>query len=166
MEIANTAHKLAKSITTGIVLLDTDGEIAAELEIDETGRHNGNKHPMELIKDAMSSGNSSISHRDIQLPEPASPFKLPFENTVQFGWMHTKIRAINLLLNPNDLQALVNQAAIALERSLLLVESRRQAVEIKAAYDTLEATYDQTLASLISALDARDQETEGQTACQ
>lgn len=63
--------------------------------------------------------------------------------------------------NPNDLQALVNQAAIALERSLLLVESRRQAVEIKAAYDTLEATYDQTLASLISALDARDQETEG-----
>jgi putative nucleotidyltransferase with HDIG domain len=63
--------------------------------------------------------------------------------------------------NPNDLQALVNQAAIALERSLLLVESRRQAKEIKAAYDTLEATYDQTLASLTSALDARDRETEG-----
>lgn len=63
--------------------------------------------------------------------------------------------------NPNDLQALVNQAAIALERSLLLVESRRQAAEIKAAYDMLEATYDQTLASLTSALDARDRETEG-----
>jgi putative nucleotidyltransferase with HDIG domain len=59
------------------------------------------------------------------------------------------------------LQALVNQAAIALERSLLLVESRRQAIEIKAAYDKLESTYDQTLASLMSALDARDRETEG-----
>jgi putative nucleotidyltransferase with HDIG domain len=63
--------------------------------------------------------------------------------------------------NPSDLQALVNQAAIALERSLLLAESRRQAIEIKAAYDKLEATYDQTLASLMSALDARDRETEG-----
>ena len=63
--------------------------------------------------------------------------------------------------NPNDLQALVNQTAIALERSVLLVESRRQATEIKAAYDMLEATYDQTLAALMSALDARDRETEG-----
>ena len=61
----------------------------------------------------------------------------------------------------NDLQALINQAAIALERSLLLVESRRQALEIKNAFDMLEATYDQTLASLTSALDARDRETEG-----
>jgi putative nucleotidyltransferase with HDIG domain len=59
------------------------------------------------------------------------------------------------------MQALVNQAAIALERSMLLAESRRQAIEIKAAYDTLEETYDQTLASLTSALDARDRETEG-----
>ncbi|HRQ23195.1 MAG TPA: HD domain-containing protein, partial [Anaerolineales bacterium] len=33
--------------------------------------------------------------------------------------------------------------------------------EIKTAYDMLESTYDQTLASLISALDARDRETEG-----
>ncbi len=63
--------------------------------------------------------------------------------------------------NPNDLQALVSQTAIALERSLLLVESQRQAVEIKAAYDKLESTYDQTLAALMSALDARDRETEG-----
>jgi HD-GYP domain-containing protein (c-di-GMP phosphodiesterase class II) len=41
------------------------------------------------------------------------------------------------------------------------VESRRQAKEIKAAYDMLEDTYDQTLAALMSALDARDRETEG-----
>jgi putative nucleotidyltransferase with HDIG domain len=63
--------------------------------------------------------------------------------------------------NPNDLQALVNQTAIALERSVLLVESRRQAAEIKISYDKLETTYDQTLAALMSALDARDRETEG-----
>ena len=44
---------------------------------------------------------------------------------------------------------------------MLLVESRLQAAEIKAAYDKLETTYDQTLAALMSALDARDRETEG-----
>ena len=161
VDIANTAHKLAKSITTGIVLLDTDGEIAAELEIDETGRHNGDKHPMELIKDAMSSGQLIYFSQGHSVTRTCLPIQTPIR---KYGavWMDAHEDQGNKpAANPNDLQALVNQAAIALERSLLLVESRRQAVEIKAAYDTLEATYDQTLASLISALDARDQETEG-----
>jgi putative nucleotidyltransferase with HDIG domain len=60
-----------------------------------------------------------------------------------------------------NLQTLANQAAIALERSILLVESRKQASEIEAAYEELEFTYDHTLAALMSALDARDRETEG-----
>ena len=161
VDIANTAHKLAKSITTGIVLLDTDGEIAAELEIDETGRHNGNKHPMELIKDAMNSGQLIYFSQGHSVTRTCLPIQTPIR---KYGavWMDAHEDQGNKpAANPNDLQALVNQAAIALERSLLLVESRRQAVEIKAAYDTLEATYDQTLASLISALDARDRETEG-----
>jgi HD-GYP domain-containing protein (c-di-GMP phosphodiesterase class II) len=63
--------------------------------------------------------------------------------------------------SPADLQTLTNQAAIALERAILLVESRRQAEEIKAAYRELELAYDRTLAALMSALDARDRETEG-----
>jgi len=63
--------------------------------------------------------------------------------------------------SPADLQTLANQAAIALERAILLVESRRQAQEIEAAYRELELAYDRTLAALMSALDARDRETEG-----
>jgi putative nucleotidyltransferase with HDIG domain len=59
------------------------------------------------------------------------------------------------------LQTLTNQAALALERAILLVESRRQAQEIEAAYRELELAYDRTLAALMSALDARDRETEG-----
>src|SRR5262249_1802625 len=55
------------------------------------------------------------------------------------------------------LQTLANQ----LERAILLSESRHQAGEIAAAYKELELTYDRTLASLMSALDARDRETEG-----
>ena len=161
VEIANTAHKLAKSITTGIVLLNTEGEIEAELEIDETGQHTGTNHPMDLIKDAMNSGQLIYFSQGHSVTRTCLPIQTPIR---KYGavWMDAHEDQGNKpATNPNDLQALVNQAAIALERSLLLVESRRQAVEIKAAYDTLEATYDQTLASLISALDARDRETEG-----
>jgi putative nucleotidyltransferase with HDIG domain len=89
---------------------------------------------------------------------------LPIQTSIRkYGalWIHIREDQANKPVNPADLQTLVNQAAIALERSLLLVESRRQAREIKAAYDTLEATYDQTLAALMTALDARDRETEG-----
>ncbi len=161
MEIANTAHKLTKSITTGIVLLNTEGKIEAELGIDETGRRHGTNHPMELIKDAMNSGQLIYFSQGQSVTRTCLPIQTPFR---KYGavWIDAHEDQGNKpAANPNDLQALVNQAAIALERSLLLVESRRQAVEIKAAYDTLEATYDQTLAALISALDARDRETEG-----
>jgi putative nucleotidyltransferase with HDIG domain len=60
-----------------------------------------------------------------------------------------------------NIHALANQAAVTLERSILLSESRRQAQQIEAAYEELQATYDQTLYALMSALDARDRETEG-----
>jgi HD-GYP domain-containing protein (c-di-GMP phosphodiesterase class II) len=60
-----------------------------------------------------------------------------------------------------NLQTLANQAAIALERSILLLESRQQAKQIESAYAELEITYDRTLTSLMSALDARDRQTEG-----
>jgi putative nucleotidyltransferase with HDIG domain len=60
-----------------------------------------------------------------------------------------------------NMQTLANQAAIALERSILLSESRQQAKQLEAAYAELEITYDRTLTALMSALDARDRETEG-----
>jgi putative nucleotidyltransferase with HDIG domain len=60
-----------------------------------------------------------------------------------------------------NMQTLANQAAIALERSILLSESRQQAKQIESAYAELEVTYDRTLTALMSALDARDRETEG-----
>jgi HD-GYP domain-containing protein (c-di-GMP phosphodiesterase class II) len=61
----------------------------------------------------------------------------------------------------DNLHTLANQAAIALDRSRLLVVTRKQAEEIESAYHALETTYDQTLIALSSALDARDRETEG-----
>ena len=160
-DIAQTAHKLAKSTTTGIVLLNLDGTIATEVEINSMGIRNSSEHPMEIIKDVMNSGQLIYLSRGQSMMRACLPIQTPIR---KYGalWMDIpEDQGHKHPAHPNDLQALVNQTAIALERSLLLVESRRQAIEIKAAYDTLESTYDQTLAALMSALDARDRETEG-----
>jgi putative nucleotidyltransferase with HDIG domain len=161
VDIAQTAYKLAKSIATGIVLMDGNENIAAEVRVDATGISSGTSHPMELIKDAMNSGQLIYFSQGQSAIRICLPIQTPIRKYGAIWLDIPEDQGMNSATNPNDLQALVNQAAIALERSLLLVESRRQAVEIKAAYDTLENTYDQTLASLISALDARDRETEG-----
>ncbi|MBL8050005.1 MAG: GAF domain-containing protein [Anaerolineales bacterium] len=160
-DIAQTAHKLSRSTTTGIVLLNVDESIVAEVKIDANGLQHGSRHPMKLIKDAMNAGQLIYFSQGQSGIRSCIPIKTPIRN---YGaiWMESPDdQTNNPATNPNDMQALVNQAAIALERSMLLAESRRQAVEIKAAYDMLESTYDQTLASLTSALDARDRETEG-----
>ncbi|MCE9646391.1 MAG: GAF domain-containing protein [Chloroflexi bacterium] len=156
-DIAQTAHKLTKSVSTGIILLDREGKITAQVEIDSNGNGHRNKPPMDLINETFSSG--QLIH--ISLGQSITRTCLPIQTPVQkYGaiWMDVPEDQSH---NPGDLLALVNQAAIALERSLLLVESRRQAAEIRAAYEKLEETYDQTLAALMSALDARDRETEG-----
>jgi HD-GYP domain-containing protein (c-di-GMP phosphodiesterase class II)/putative methionine-R-sulfoxide reductase with GAF domain len=159
-DIAQTAHKLGKNFTTGIVLLDSENEVIAKVKIDEDGSIVNSEHPMQLIQNTMNSGQMI----EFSLGESILRTFMPIQTSVRrYGviWMDTHEESAKPAASSNDLQALINQAAIALERSLLLVESRRQAMEIKSAYDMLEATYDQTLASLTSALDARDRETEG-----
>jgi putative nucleotidyltransferase with HDIG domain len=161
LDIAQTAHKIAKSSTTGIILLGLEGHIAAEAQINSTGAHTGVKHPMGIIKNVMESGQLIYLSQGNSMTRACLPIQTPI---LKYGilWMDIpEDQGHKSIANPNDLQALVNQTAIALERSVLLVESRRQATEIKSAYDTLEETYDQTLAALMSALDARDRETEG-----
>jgi len=168
-DIAQTVHKQAKSILTGIVLMSENKQILAELMIDSSGQRTGSEQPMSLVNETIDSGQIIYFSQGNSL-RTCLPIKTPIRN---YGalWMDVPeefIRSVShrhdellSLVNSQETETLVNQAAIALERSLLLVESRRQAVEIKEAYDMLEVTYDRTLASLTSALDARDRETEG-----
>jgi HD-GYP domain-containing protein (c-di-GMP phosphodiesterase class II)/putative methionine-R-sulfoxide reductase with GAF domain len=158
--IAQTAHKLAKGSTTGIVLFTPDGKTEAEVEVGETGAHSGSHHPLEMIQQVMQTGealykSSNQDHIQIYLPIQT--------HLRQYGvlWLNIPEGRGAATSNPADLQTLANQAAIALERSRLLVEWRSQAEELKVAYAELELTYDRTLAALMSSLDARDRETEG-----
>ena len=154
--IAQVAHKVTNSTRTGIVLMTREGEIEAEVEIDVKGLHTHPEHPMETIDQAIETGQSIIVSM-----ENGSLVCYPLltrGRTYGALWMNIpESRGQNFA----NLQTLANQAAIALERSILLSESRQQAKQIEAAYEELEITYDQTLTSLMSALDARDHETEG-----
>ena len=154
--IAQVAHKVTNSKETGIVLMTRDGRNEAEVEIDAKGLHTRPEHPMETIDQAMQTGQSIIVSM-----ENGSLVCYPLltrGRTYGALWMNIpESRGQNFA----NLQTLANQAAIALERSILLSESRQQAKQLEAAYAELEITYDQTLTSLMSALDARDRETEG-----
>jgi putative nucleotidyltransferase with HDIG domain len=154
--IAQVAHKVTNSTRTGIVLMTREGQVEAEVEIDVKGLHTRPEHPMETIDQAIQTGQSIIVSM-----ENGSLVCYPLltrGRTYGALWMNIpESRGQNFA----NLQTLANQAAIALERSILLSESRQQAKQLEAAYAELEITYDQTLTSLMSALDARDRETEG-----
>jgi putative nucleotidyltransferase with HDIG domain len=154
--IAQAAHKVTNARETGIVLLTRDGQVQAEVEIDMNGLHTRKEHPTENINQAIQSGQSIIVS-----VENGSLASYPLQTRSRtYGalWMNIPdSRGQNFA----NIQMLANQAAIALERSILLSELRKQARQLEEAYEELEITYDRTLTALMSALDARDRETEG-----
>ncbi|HSO13679.1 MAG TPA: HD domain-containing phosphohydrolase [Anaerolineales bacterium] len=154
--IARAAHKAANATETGIVIMTPQGEIQAEVELDTNGFHARRQHPMDRIRQAIQAGQSMFL--TTEKGELACYPLLTRSRPIGALWMLIpEIRGQNFA----NIQLLANQAAVTLERVNLLTESRRQAKEIEAAYEELEKTYDQTLKALMSALDARDRETEG-----
>ena len=154
--IARATHKAANATETGIVLITPEGEIQAEVELDAKGFHTRRQHPMDRIHQAIQMSQSM--HVAIEKGELAVYPLLTRSRPVGALWMLIpEIRGQNFA----NVQLLANQAAVTLERVNLLAETRRKSREIEAAYEELEETYDQTLKALMSALDARDRETEG-----
>ncbi len=153
--IAQAAHRMTSSKETGIVLMTREGHIEAEVEIDDKGFHTRRVHPMEMIDQAIKSGQHIIV--SVDNGSMACYPLLTRGRTYGALWMNILESGQNFA----NIKMLANQAAIALERTVLLAESRQQAKQIEAAYAELEITYDRTLTALMSALDARDRETEG-----
>jgi putative nucleotidyltransferase with HDIG domain len=155
-KIAQAAHTAANARETGIVLFTPDGEIQAEVELDANGFQTRRQHPMENIRQAIQTGQSIYVSKEqgVLVCYPLLTRTRP----VGVLWMDIPESRAQKLTN---MQLLANQAAVSLERSNLLSELRKKAEEIEAAYEELEASYDQTLTALMSALDARDRETEG-----
>jgi putative nucleotidyltransferase with HDIG domain len=156
--ILETARKVANADSGGVVLFNPNKKIEVELGIDTNGTYNGASHPFNLIQQAMTSG-TSIFASDQTMTEVCFPIQTHLR---KYGGLWLRIsESLNYdSRHTAALQTLANQ----LERAILLIESRRQAKEIESAYAELEITYDRTLAALMSALDARDRETEGHSA--
>ena len=158
--IAETALKVTSASVSGIVLFTKDRQIETEVEIDESGAHPGTQHPMDLIQQTLESG--KIVH--ITPDQVSATICFPLETPLRkYGALWLEIPGIRdyFSRHASNMQTLSNQASLALERSILLVESQQQAKAIEQAYHEMELSYDRTLAALMSALDARDRETEG-----
>jgi HD-GYP domain-containing protein (c-di-GMP phosphodiesterase class II)/GAF domain-containing protein len=158
--MVETAYKLSKGESAGIVLTALGKAGETRVQIDSDGLHPGEQHPMELIDQALESEQTIIVSGANQTSRVIIPLQTP---RGQYGalWVQVPEQFWSNSRYTDNLHTLANQAAIALERSLLIMETRKQAEELETAYHELEVTYDQTLGALSSALDARDRETEG-----
>ena len=158
--IAETTAKITGASVAGIVLFTKEQQIGVEVEVDESGAHPGNQHPMELIQQTLQSGQVVQVTPDQVSATICFPLQTPLR---KYGALWLNIPKIQdyFSRHASNMQTLANQAVLALERSILQVESQRQAKMIEQAYEELELAYDNTLAALSSALDARDRETEG-----
>ena len=156
--ILETARKVANADSGGIVIFNPNKKIDIELGIDANGTYNGGSHPLNVIQQAMSTGTSIFaSHQS--MTQVCFPIQTHLR---KYGGLWLRIpESLNYdSRHTAALQTLANQ----LERAILLIESRHQTKELELAYEELETTYDRTLAALMSALDARDRETEGHSA--
>lgn len=158
--IAETATKITGASAAGIVLLTKEQHIEVEVRIDKSGMHPGTRHPTELIHQTLQSGQVVHVTPDQVSATICFPLQTPLR---KYGalWMNVPKIQDYFSRHASNMQTLANQAILALERSILQAESQNQAKTIESAYEELELAYDNTLAALISALDARDRETEG-----
>ncbi len=158
--VAETAFRLANARQAGIALFTPEKNVETQLVVDERGIHHSAKQPYELIEQACQSGQSVFASSDQVSARICYPLQTPLRN---YGALWLEIPDARQFTSrySSNLQTLANQAAVALERAILLTESRRQAQALETAYQELEKTYDQTLAALTFALDARDRETKG-----
>jgi HD-GYP domain-containing protein (c-di-GMP phosphodiesterase class II) len=156
--ITYTAYQLTQPRACGLVLFSSEGE--KEAESIYPVQEQPVSHPHILIQQAMA------SRQAIHLDEAESTGHIVIPIITQrrcYGTLWLNLAKDNLERSQakDEILAMVNQSTIALERLILLEETRSQAKKLIQAYSNLEVTYDQTLQALMRALDARDKETEG-----
>lgn len=158
--IANTALRLGEAQQTGIVLYTPEGEVQAQVQVEAEGIQPGATHPYQLIEQALQTGQTIIVSDEKFATRICVPLQTPLR-TYGALWIEIPASRWYTARYSANLQALTNQATVALERSILLAQTREQAHQLEEAFHELEQTYDKTLTTLITALDARDRETEG-----
>ncbi|MCP4139208.1 MAG: GAF domain-containing protein [Chloroflexi bacterium] len=158
--IAKSAHRLATASVAGIVLFSLDRNIQTALEVSSEGTHLNQTIPLEFVKQTLAVGERIT----IASGDGSAHIYLPIQTSLRkYGvlWVEFEEGERRASSQEQYLQTLATQAAMALERTMFLLDSQEKAEEIKKAYGKLQTSYDETLTALMSALDARDRETEG-----
>ncbi|RPJ51705.1 MAG: HD domain-containing protein, partial [Chloroflexi bacterium] len=149
--IARTAYRLMQATRCGLILFSQDGE-SIEAEVRFPTDDPSIEHPHRLITQAVESRQTIYLAENDNLSKSAIPIQT-MRRCYGALWMEYDEDSEENRHPADEIQILVNQAAVALERSILLEETRKQANEIARAYEDL-------LYGLTRALDARDRETE------
>jgi len=156
--IARTAYRLLHAQKCGLILFSSDGRKEAEIRF--PSNDSGIVHPYGLIQQAMDSRQMIFLSESETTSKVAIPIQTP-RRCYGALWVEIVEGPEETRHPTEEIRILVNQAAVALERSILLEETRRQAGELVRSFHRLEQSYDQTLKALMRATDARDHETEG-----
>jgi HD-GYP domain-containing protein (c-di-GMP phosphodiesterase class II)/GAF domain-containing protein len=156
--IANTAYRLLQAINCGLILFSSDGRKEAEVRLPADAAEKA--HPYGLIQQAMES-RQTIYLAD---SDTRSRIAIPIQTSRRcYGalWLEVSSNTEEAHHPTEEIRILINQAAVALERSILLEETRYQAKKLVQANRQMHDAYGQTLGALMRALDVRDSETEG-----
>lgn len=158
--IGRTAYRLFQATSCGLILYSeknkTEATVIFPADDPET------KHPVDMIRQAIKT--RQIIYQAANDGE--SRIAIPIQTQRRcYGalWLQLGESSQHAHRPVEEIRILINQASVALERSILLAETRAQASQITTAYERLEKSYDQTLFGLMNALDARDHETEAHT---
>ncbi len=156
--IARTTYRLLQARQCGLVLISTDGRKEAEVRFPTDDPQV--VHPINLINQAMDSRQTIYLSDQKNLSRIAIPIQT-LRRCYGALWVELSDDNEETRHPTEEIRILVNQAAVALERAILLEETRYQANEIAHALQQLEGSYEELLYGLTKALDARDRETEG-----
>jgi HD-GYP domain-containing protein (c-di-GMP phosphodiesterase class II)/transcriptional regulator with GAF, ATPase, and Fis domain len=148
--IGRAAYHLMQAQKCGLILFSTDGQVEAEVRFPSDDPTIS--HPYRLIQQAVDSRQTIYLAETDNILKSATPIQT-MRRCYGALWMEFIEETEENRHPTEEIRILVNQAAVALERSILLEETRKQANDIARAYEDL-------LYGLTRALDARDRDTE------
>lgn len=148
--IGRTAYRLMQARKCGLILFSTSGQVEAEVRFPSDDP--SISHPYRLIQQAVDSRQTIYLSETNNILKSATPIQT-MRRCYGALWMEFVEENEDNRHPTEEIRILVNQAAVALERSILLEETRQQANDIARAYEDL-------LYGLTRALDARDRDTE------
>jgi putative nucleotidyltransferase with HDIG domain len=152
--IAHTAHRLFQPESCGLLLFASDGNKEAEAQLP----HKKTETPYELVQQVMESRQLIYLSEDEDRAVVCVPIQT---NRRCYGVLWMKIKeGPDSYHVPEKILHLMNQAVVALERSILLVETQQKSLAIEKAYHQQEESYDRFLEALMELLEYRDGETE------